>query len=69
MSAGAKAGRKPRASRGRGWRGHPSGGAAMLRNIGLLLELLPAERAKLLGGLGEKQCMELFHDWSLWARP
>ncbi len=41
----------------------------MLRNIGVLLELTPAERAKLLGGLDEKQCEELFHDWSLWARP
>jgi phage terminase large subunit-like protein len=41
----------------------------MPRNIGFLLELLPAERAKLLAGLSEKQCVELFHDWSLWARP
>ncbi|MGO4873046.1 MAG: DNA-packaging protein [Roseiarcus sp.] len=69
MSARAKAERKPRASRGRGWRGGAAGGAAMLRNIGRLLELTPAERAKLLGGLDEKQCEELFHDWSLWARP
>jgi hypothetical protein len=63
------AGRKPRATRGRGWRGRASGGAAMRRNIGVLLELTPAERARLLGELGQKQCDELFHDWSLWARP
>ena len=69
MSARAKAERKPRATRGRGWRGGAAGGAAMLRNIGALLELTPAERAKLLGALDEKQCEELFHDWSLWARP
>ncbi|MGD1038837.1 MAG: terminase family protein [Roseiarcus sp.] len=41
----------------------------MLRNIGVLLELTPAERAKLIGSLSEKQCEELFHDWALWARP
>ncbi len=69
MSASAKAERKPRATRGRGWRGRASGGAAMLRNIGRLLELTPAERAKLIGELDEKQCDELFHDWALWARP
>ena len=69
MSASAKAERKPRAPRGRGWRGPAAGAAAMLRNIGLLLELTPAERAKLIGSVDEKQCEELFHDWSLWARP
>ncbi|MBV8472023.1 MAG: DNA-packaging protein [Hyphomicrobiales bacterium] len=68
MSAGGKAGRKPRATRGRGW-GDPAADAAMLRNIGLLLELSPAERAQLLATLSEKECQELFHDWSLWARP
>ena len=41
----------------------------MLRNIGVLLELSPAERARLLATLSEKECQELFHDWSLWARP
>ncbi|HEY1944499.1 MAG TPA: terminase family protein [Roseiarcus sp.] len=58
--------RKPR---GRGWRGRPGGAAAMLRNIGMLLELSPADRAKLLATLSEKECQEVFHDWSLWARP
>lgn len=69
MSASAKAERKPRATRGRGWRGRASGDAAMRRNIGVLLELTPAERARLLGELGQKHCDELFHDWALWARP
>ena len=41
----------------------------MLRNIGLLLKLQPANRAKLLATLSEKECDEVFHDWSLWARP
>ena len=63
------AARKARAARGRGWKGRPSGGAAMLRNIGALCELTPAERAKLLARLSEKQCEELYYDWSLWARP
>jgi hypothetical protein len=69
VSASAKAERKPRATRARGWTGRASGGAAMRRNIGVLLELTPAERARLLGELGQKHCDELFHDWSLWARP
>ena len=41
----------------------------MLRNIGLLLELRPAERAKVLATLSDKDCIGVFHDWSLWARP
>ena len=69
MSACAKAGQKPRASRGRGWRGRAAGDAAMIRKIGDLLALSPAQRARLLAGLSGKEVDELFHDWSLWARP
>lgn len=69
MSASAPSGRKPRASHGRGWRGSATGAAAMLRNIGVLLELTPAERARLLADLSDKQCQEVVHDWSIWARP
>ena len=66
MSEPAKPARKPRARRGDGWR---NGGAApLLRNIGALLVLSPAERAKLLAALSDKQCDEIFSDWSLWAR-
>ena len=56
--------RPPRKGRGRGWRG----GAPLLRNVGALLELTPAERARLLASLDEKQCEEIFYDWALWAR-
>jgi len=69
VSARPPAERKPRASRGRGWRGSAAGDAAMMRNIGMLLTLTPGERAKLLAPLSDKQCQELFHDWALWARP
>ena len=62
MSARAK---PPRKARGRGWR---SANAPLLRNIGALLELSPAERGRLLAALDDKQCDELFYDWSLWAR-
>jgi len=62
MSARAK---PPRKARGRGWRG---ANAPLLRNIGALLELSPAERGRLLAALDDKQCDELFYDWSLWAR-
>ena len=62
MSARAK---PPRKARGRGWRG---ANAPLLRNIGALLVLSPAERAKLLAALSDKQCDEIFCDWSLWAR-
>ena len=65
MSARPAAKRKPR---GRGWRSGAATGANLLRNIGVLLELSPAERARLLAGLSDKQCDELFYDWSLWAR-
>ena len=59
--------RKPRAPPGHGWR--DGGGAPpLLRSIGALLKLSPAERAKLLGAFSEKQCAEVFYDWSLWAR-
>ena len=68
MSARAKPARRPRASRGRGWRDGGGAGPKLLRNIGALLELSPAERAKLLAALSDKQCDELFYDWSLWAR-
>jgi phage terminase large subunit-like protein len=59
--------RKPRASPGRGWR-DGGGGPPLLRSIGALLKLSPAERAKLLGAFSEKQCAEVYYDWSLWAR-
>jgi phage terminase large subunit-like protein len=65
VSARAKPARK---LRGRGWRDVGGAGAKLLRNIGALLELSPAERAKLLAALSDKQCDELFYDWSLWAR-
>ena len=68
MSASAKPARKPRAPRGRGWRDAGAAAPKLLRNIGALLELSPAERAKLLAELSEKQCEELYYDWSLWAR-
>jgi phage terminase large subunit-like protein len=57
-----------RKARGRGWRSGGATSANLLRNIGVLLELSPAERARLLAGLSDKQCDELFYDWSLWAR-
>ena len=66
MSEPAKPARKPRPRRGDGWR---NGGAPpLLRNIGALLVLSAAERAKLLAALSDKQCDEIFCDWSLWAR-
>ncbi len=67
MSERAKPARKPRASRGRGWR-NGGGGPPLLRNIGALLALSPAERSRLLATLSEKECAELYYDWSLWAR-
>jgi len=42
---------------------------AHVRGIADLIALDPAERAKLLAGLTERECLELFYDWSLWARP
>ncbi len=54
--------------RGHGWRSGAATSATLLRNIGVLLELSPTERAKLLAELSDKQCDELFYDWSLWAR-
>jgi hypothetical protein len=59
--------RKPRAPPGHGWR-EGGGAPPLLRSIGALLKLSPAERAKLLGAFSEKQCAEVFYDWSLWAR-
>ena len=47
MSERAKPARKPRAPRGHGWR-NGGGAPPLLRNIGALLALSPAERAKLL---------------------
>ena len=62
----ARPARKPRARRGDGWR---NGGAPpLLRNIGALLELSPTERARLVAALSDRQCDEIFCDWSLWAR-
>ena len=43
-------------------------GPKLLRNIGALLALSPAERAKLLGAFSDKQCDELFYDRSQLAR-
>ena len=68
MSERAPPARKPRTPRGRGWR-NDGGAPPLLRNIGALLVLSPAERAKLLAALDDKQCNEIFYDWSLWARP
>jgi phage terminase large subunit-like protein len=65
MSARPAVKRKPR---GRGWRGGDASSAALARNIGGLLELSPAERTRLLAELSDKQCNELYYDWSLWAR-
>ncbi len=67
MSESAKPARKPRAPPGRGWR-NDGGALPLLRNIGALLALSPPERARLLATLSDKQCNELFYDWSLWAR-
>jgi phage terminase large subunit-like protein len=39
-----------------------------VRNIGELLKLKPAERAKLLAAFDSQACDELFYDWSIWAR-
>ena len=39
-----------------------------VRNIGELLKLEPAERAKLLADFDSRECAELFYDWSFWAR-
>ena len=60
MSARAKPTRKPR---GHGWRAAGGAGSKLLRNIGALLELSPAERARVLGALNDKECDELFFDW------
>ena len=59
--------RRSRAPRGHGWR-DAGDAASLLRNIGALLKLSPAERAKLLGAFSDKQCDEVFYDWSVWAR-
>jgi len=67
MSERAKPARKPRTPRGRGWR-NDGGAPALLRDIGALLVLSPAERARLLATLDDKQCNEIYYDWSLWAR-
>jgi phage terminase large subunit-like protein len=40
-----------------------------IRRIGDLLALSRDERARLLGDLTPRECAELFHDWTLWARP
>jgi len=59
--------RRPRTSAGQGWR-DSGGGPPLLRSISALLRLSPAERAKLLSGFNQKQCAEVYYDWSLWAR-
>jgi phage terminase large subunit-like protein len=67
MNERAKPARKPRAPPGHGWR-NTGDAQPLLRNIGALLKLSPAERARLLATLSDKQCNEIFYDWSLWAR-
>jgi phage terminase large subunit-like protein len=59
--------RKRRAPRGQGWR-NDGDALALLRNIGELIALTPAERAKVLTALNDKQSEELLYDWALWAR-
>ena len=38
------------------------------RSVGALLKLKPGERAVLLATLSQKECEELYYDWSHWAR-
>ena len=67
MSERTEPARKRRAPRGQGWR-NGGGAPPLLRDIGALLVLSPAERARLLAALSDQQCDEIFYDWSLWAR-
>ena len=43
--------------------------ARRFQRIGDLLELGVGKRARLLAELTPDECAQLFHDWSLWARP
>ncbi len=40
-----------------------------IRRIGDLLKHGPGERARLLEAMTPLECVQLFHDWTLWARP
>ncbi len=43
--------------------------ARRIRRIGDLLKLGAGQRARTLAELTPLECAQLFHDWSLWARP
>jgi phage terminase large subunit-like protein len=59
---------KPRAARVRGAKVR-AGGRKLIDKFADLLALAPAERARLLATLTQKESFELFHDWAFWARP
>jgi phage terminase large subunit-like protein len=42
---------------------------ARSRGINNLLALPPIQRARLIAAMTEKECDELYYDWSLWGRP
>ena len=53
--------------RGRGWRSRASD-SAMVRRFDDLFALKPAERARLLANLDDRECSELVYEWAFWAR-
>ena len=40
-----------------------------IRRIGDLLKHSVDERTRILGTMTPRECAQLFHDWTLWARP
>jgi len=57
---------RPRPLRNGVWRARKNG--ALDRSIGDLLALPPARRAAIFAALTPRECDELYHDWSFWAR-
>jgi hypothetical protein len=53
-------------------RPNPDGSPAQgqrFRRIGDLLKLGLDERVRILGEMTPKECAQIFHDWTFWARP
>ena len=40
-----------------------------LKAIADILKYPPAKRAELLASIGERECEQIYYDWSFWARP